>query len=120
MNNIFKSNKLDEKIMCSILKHTTKDSTTKNKEQTKKVTLYNLNSIEYKVNSKRDTQSHIWAISILKYDALNKTRLKQNTNLFKNIVTTTFSNHRIIKTLENMGDTLLPKLMNRKVRVTNG
>jgi type I restriction enzyme S subunit len=47
----------------------------------------------------------------------DKDILESITNIFKDIVTKTFSNHIAIKTLENMRDTLLPKLMSGEVRV---
>ncbi len=43
--------------------------------------------------------------------------LESTTNIFKDLITKTFSNHATIKTLENMRDTLLPKLMSGEVRV---
>ncbi len=69
LSNIFKSNELDEKVVCSILEHTTKHGAIKGKKQTKKIKLYNLDaiiSIGYRVNSKRATRFRIWATSILK------------------------------------------------------
>lgn len=47
----------------------------------------------------------------------DKDILESTTNIFKDIVTKTFSNHATIKTLENMRDTLLPKLLSGEVRV---
>ena len=47
----------------------------------------------------------------------DKDILENTTNIFKDIVTKTFSNHATIKTLENMRDALLPKLMSGEVRV---
>ena len=69
LSNIFKSNELDEKVVCSILEHTTKHGAIKSKQQIKKIKLYNLDaiiSIGYRVNSKRATQFRIWATSVLK------------------------------------------------------
>jgi len=85
LSNIFKSNELDEKVVCSILEHTTKHGAIEGKKQIKKVKLYNLDaiiSIGYRVNSKRATQFRIWATNVLKdylikgY-ALNQKKLQQ-------------------------------------------
>jgi prophage maintenance system killer protein/predicted XRE-type DNA-binding protein len=85
LSNIFKSNELDEKVVCSILEHTTKHGAIEGRKQIKKVKLYNLDaiiSIGYRVNSKRATQFRIWATNVLKdylikgY-ALNQTKLQQ-------------------------------------------
>jgi prophage maintenance system killer protein/predicted XRE-type DNA-binding protein len=69
LSNIFKSGELDEKVVCSILEHTTQHGAIKSKKQTKKTKLYNLDaiiSIGYRVNSKRATQFRQWATSVLK------------------------------------------------------
>ena len=69
LSNIFKSAELDEKVVCSILEHTTKHGAIENKKQTKKTKLYNLDtiiSVGYRVNSKKATQFRIWATNILK------------------------------------------------------
>jgi type I restriction enzyme S subunit len=47
----------------------------------------------------------------------DKDILESTTNIFKDIVTKTFRNHAAIKTLKNLRDTLLPKLMSGEVRV---
>jgi prophage maintenance system killer protein/prophage antirepressor-like protein len=85
LSNIFKSKELDEKVVCSILEHTTKHGAIENKKQIKKIKLYNLDaiiSIGYRVNSKRATQFRIWATNILKEYlikgyALNQKKLQQ-------------------------------------------
>ncbi len=85
LSNIFKSGELDEKVVCSILEHTTQHGAIKSKKQTKKTKLYNLDaiiSIGYRVNSKRATQFRQWATSVLKEYiikgyALNKEKLQQ-------------------------------------------
>ena len=85
LSNIFKSGELDEKVVCSILEHTTKHGALKNKKQTKKIKLYNLDaiiSVGYRVNSKRATKFRIWATSILKQYiidgyALNREKLQK-------------------------------------------
>jgi len=85
LSNIFKSHELDEKMVCSVLEHTTKHGAIKGKEQVKKTKFYNLDaiiSIGYRVNSKKATQFRIWANDILKKYiidgyALNKDKLQQ-------------------------------------------
>jgi len=69
LSNIFKSGELDEKVVCSILEHTTQHGAIKSKKQTTKTKLYNLDtiiSVGYRVNSKRATQFRIWATGVLK------------------------------------------------------
>ena len=69
LSNIFKSGELDEKVVCSILEHTTQHGAVKGKEQRRKTKIYNLDaiiSVGYRVNSKRATQFRIWATKILK------------------------------------------------------
>ena len=85
LSNIFKSGELDEKVVSSILEHTTRHGAMEDKKQTKRTKFYNLDaiiSIGYRVNSKRATQFRIWATGILKQYiiegyALNKERLQQ-------------------------------------------
>ncbi len=69
LGNIFKSGELDEKVVSSILEHTTQHGAIKGKTQDVKVKYYNLDvvlSIGYRVNSIRATQFRIWANKILK------------------------------------------------------
>ena len=53
LSNIFKNGELDEKVVCSILEHTTQHGAIKSKKQAKKTKLYNLDvilsSLEQKV-----------------------------------------------------------------------
>jgi hypothetical protein len=68
LGNIFKSGELDEKVVSSILEHTTQHGAIKGKTQDVKVKYYNLDvvlSIGYRVNSIRATQFRIWANKIL-------------------------------------------------------
>ena len=85
LSNIFKSGELDEKVVCSILEHTTKHGAIKDKTQTKRTKFYNLDvilSVGYRVSGKKATQFRIWATSVLKdyltkgY-ALNQKKLQQ-------------------------------------------
>jgi len=85
LSNILKSDELDEKVVCSILEHTTQHGAIKGKTQTKRTKFYNLDailSIGYRVSGKKATQFRIWATSVLKdylikgY-ALNQKKLQQ-------------------------------------------
>lgn len=69
IGNIFKSGELDEKVVCSILEHTTQHGAIKGKTQDVKVKHYNLDvvlSVGYRVNSIRATHFRIWANRVLK------------------------------------------------------
>ena len=69
IGNIFSSGELDEKVVSSILEHTTKHGAIKGKTQDVKVKHYNLDvvlSVGYRVNSIRATQFRIWANRVLK------------------------------------------------------
>jgi hypothetical protein len=85
LKNIFESGELDEKVVGSILEHTTQHGAIEGKTQTKAVKYYNLDAIiavGYRVNSKRATQFRIWATNILKEYiikgfAMDDDRLKQ-------------------------------------------
>lgn len=85
LSNIFKSEELDEKVVCSILEHTTQHGAMAGKKQTKQTKLYNLDtiiSVGYRVNSKRATKFRQWASKVLKEYiikgyALNKEKLQQ-------------------------------------------
>ena len=83
--NIFKSGELKEKVVSSILEHTTQHGAMKGKTQEKKVKYYNLDaiiSVGYRVNSKRATQFRQWATQrlkdyLVKGYAINHKRLEQ-------------------------------------------
>ena len=85
LSNIFKSGELDEKVVCSILEHTTQHGAIKGKMQTKRTKIYNLDaiiSVGYRINSERATRFRIWATEILKQYiingyALNREKLQQ-------------------------------------------
>jgi len=85
LKNVFESRELDEKVVSSILEHTTQHGAIEGKTQTKQVKYYNLDAIiavGYRVNSKRATQFRIWATNILKEYiikgfAMDDERLKQ-------------------------------------------
>lgn len=63
LNNIFNSNELDDKSVCSILEHTAADG---KKYKTRFYHLDAVLSVGYRVNSKSATQFRIWANSVLK------------------------------------------------------
>ena len=93
LKNIFRSHELDEKVVSSILEHTTKHGAIKGKTQTQSVKFYNLDaiiSVGYRVSSKRATQFRIWATKILKEHlvkgcTLNEKRLLQSRNQLKEL-----------------------------------
>ncbi|MBU0722382.1 virulence protein RhuM/Fic/DOC family protein [Patescibacteria group bacterium] len=69
LKNIFKSGELEEKVVSSILEHTTQHGAIKGKTQIQNIKFYNLDaiiSVGYRVNSQRATQFRIWATKILK------------------------------------------------------
>lgn len=96
LGNIFKSGELDEKVVSSILEHTTQHGAIKGKTQNLKVKYYNIDavlSVGYRVNSIRATQFRIWATRILKnyllkgYAINNRiNRLEDNLENLKNKV----------------------------------
>ncbi|MFA6190116.1 MAG: virulence protein RhuM/Fic/DOC family protein [Candidatus Staskawiczbacteria bacterium] len=96
LKNIFKSKELDEKVVSSILEHTTRHGAIKGKTQKQNVKFYNLDaiiSVGYRVNSKRATQFRIWATKTLKdylvkgY-AINDKRLLDTKNKFRELQST--------------------------------
>lgn len=69
LKNIFSSNELQEKVVCSILEHTTEHGAVAGLTQTSKVKYYNLDaviSVGYRVNSAQATQFRIWATQLIK------------------------------------------------------
>lgn len=69
LKNIFESGELDEKVVSSILEHTTQHGALEGKTQTQSVKFYNLDtilSVGYRVNSSQATQFRIWATERLK------------------------------------------------------
>ena len=69
LKNIFDSGELEEKVVCSILEHTTNHGAVEGKTQIQEVKYYNLDailSVGYRVNSIQATQFRIWATKILK------------------------------------------------------
>ena len=69
LKNVFESGELDEKVVSSILEHTTEHGALEGKTQTQFVKFYNLDailSVGYRVNSSQATQFRIWATERLK------------------------------------------------------
>ncbi len=84
LKNIFESNELEEKVVCSILEHTAEDG--KN-YQTQYYNLDAIISIGYRVNSIQATQFRVWATKtlkefVIKGFVIDDTRLKQGKTLF--------------------------------------
>lgn len=85
LGNIFKSEELNEPVVCSILERTTAHGAMTGKTQTNRVKYYNLDaiiSVGYRVNSSRATQFRIWATRVLKQHlvegyTLNQRRLQE-------------------------------------------
>lgn len=93
LKNIFNSGELEEKVVSSILEHTTQHGALQGKTQRTKIKYYNLDailSVGYRVNSKQATQFRQWATQRLKdylvegY-ALNEKRLLEATDKFKDL-----------------------------------
>ena len=90
LKNIFETGELDEKVVCSILEHTTQHGAIEGKTQTNPVKFYNLDAIiavGYRVNSKKATHFRMWATQILKEYiikgfAMNDERLKDPRQIF--------------------------------------
>ncbi|MCD4814145.1 virulence RhuM family protein [bacterium] len=69
LKKIFESGELDEKVVSSILEHTTQHGAIEGKTQKQPVKYYNLDAIiavGYRVNSYQATQFRIWATKVLK------------------------------------------------------
>ena len=69
LKNIFEAGELEEKVVSSILEHTTQHGAIDGKTQTRSVKFYNLDaiiSVGYRVNSSKATQFRIWATKLLK------------------------------------------------------
>lgn len=84
LNNIFESNELEEKSVCSILEHTAKDG------KVYKIQYYNLDaiiSVGYRVNSKMATEFRKWATKtlrehIVKGYTINRKQIGKNYDAF--------------------------------------
>jgi len=85
VNNIFKEEELDEKVVCAFFTHTTKHGAIEGKTQTKQVKYYNLDviiSVGYRVKSPQGTKFRQWATKriheyIVKGFTMDDERLKQ-------------------------------------------
>lgn len=90
LGNIFETGELEEKMVSSILEHTTQHGAIKDKTQKKETKYYNLDaiiSVGYRVNSTKATQFRIWATQtlkeyIIKGFVLDDNRLKQGQAVF--------------------------------------
>jgi hypothetical protein len=90
LKNIFESGELDEKVVSSILEHTTEHGAIEGKTQTQAVKYYNLDaiiSVGYRVNSRQATLFRIWATErlkeyIIKGFTMDDERLKNPNQLF--------------------------------------
>lgn len=90
LKNIFDSRELDEKMVSSILEHTTIHGAIAGKTQNQSVKFYNLDailSVGYRVNSAQATQFRIWATErlkeyIIKGFTMDDERLKNPNTIF--------------------------------------
>ena len=90
LGNIFKEGELDEKVVCSILEHTTEHGAIDGKTQTTPTKFYSLDAIiavGYRVSSMKATRFRQWATKILheyikKGFVMDDERLKQGTAVF--------------------------------------
>jgi hypothetical protein len=91
IRSIFESGELNEKVVCSILDHTTQHGAMTGKIQNINTVFYNLDmilSVGYRVNSNKATQFRIWATQtlkeyIVKGFAMNDERLKNGPHFGK-------------------------------------
>jgi hypothetical protein len=94
LKNIFESGELDEKVVSSILEHTTIHGAIAGKTQNQSIKFYNLDailSIGYRVNSAQATQFRIWATErlkeyIIKGFTMDDERLKQGGGVERSVV----------------------------------
>jgi hypothetical protein len=90
LKNIFESGELDERVVSSIMEHTTLHGAIDGKTQKSKVKYYNLDaiiSVGYRVNSTQATAFRIWATErlkefIIKGFTMDDERLKNPNNIF--------------------------------------
>lgn len=90
LKNIFESGELDEKVVSSILEHTTIHGAIAGRTQNQSVKFYNLDailSVGYRVNSAQATQFRIWATErlkeyIIKGFTMDDERLKNPNTIF--------------------------------------
>ena len=90
LKNIFESGELDERVVSSILEHTTIHGAIPGKTQNQSVKFYSLDailSVGYRVNSSQATQFRIWATErlkeyIIKGYTMNDEKLKDPYNIF--------------------------------------
>lgn len=86
INNIFKDEELDKKVVCANFTHTTEHGAIKGKTQSKQTTFYNLDiilAIGYRTKSTTAIKFRRWATQTLKQHitkgyTINKKRLKKN------------------------------------------
>jgi len=96
INNIFKDEELDKKVVCARFAHTTPHGALKGKTQTKKVEYYNLDiilAVGYRANSSNAIKFRQWATSILKKHiihgyTINENRLKTAQKQFNELQST--------------------------------
>ncbi len=87
IKNIFRKNELQEEVVCKDSLLTTPHGAVKNKTQTRKVKIYNLNlilAVGYRIDSNQSTQFQIWANSqITKFNQNNPTLRVIHSKIFQ-------------------------------------
>lgn len=94
INNLFKSEEVNQNEVCAFFAHTTKSGAHKEKTQTRQVEYYNLDiilAVGYRTNSKIAIEFRKWATKTLKEHivkgyTINKERLQKNYNEFLHVV----------------------------------
>ncbi|MEA3500456.1 MAG: virulence RhuM family protein [Candidatus Marinimicrobia bacterium] len=110
LKNIFESGELDEKVVSSILEHTTQHGAIQGKTQIKNVKFYNLEaiiSVGYRVNSDRGREFRTWATTILKNYihkgyALDSDRMKYGSRFSTRYFDELYEEIKDIRTSERM------------------
>ena len=122
LSNIFENGELQKEATLSILETVQMEG---NRQVKRKMEFYNLDaiiSVGYRVNSYQATQFRIWATKtlkeyIIKGFVLDDERLKQGNRVFgRDYFEELLERIREIRTLEQIRNALLPKLMSGKVR----
>ena len=123
INNIFRENELDEKVVCANFAHTTEHGAIKGQEQNVMVKYYNLDviiSVGYRVKSQRGIQFRQWATKILKQYLINgytvnENKIKQIQSSIEELV----SSQKILRKDVDRIESLLEKLLEKPIIINN-
>jgi len=94
INNIFKDNELDEKVVCAEFAHTTKHGSLNNKTQTRALKFYSLDiilAVGYRTNSLKAINFRKWATQTLKQHiaqgySINQARIENDPIFLVNVI----------------------------------